>query len=403
MASQYSPLDEFPTRETATPVSTIETSRANRAHKERIDFDLLSRDRIGSITAKFCSQDHNGSNNFNNRFEPSLNGSDLSHIMAQLPSLDVDALQELSSMDAIVASMGPQHPRPPRTLTNTDRIRVAKYYHASYVAGLISFFECQWFNIRVRNPNSNTGTAVIAFANDDLLNTLLANAIDFLENTDEEDQHVKNVLDARVIWNLASMVHTVPVGRFPVNARQLLLEARHRVMLVCALLRGQGHDSTTTFKVEPDDPRINEYMFWNALQEFLRVGGSPPANNSTRHTALGAMIRHVDERQNRRLLLSVALIRYNVDTNDDLSTNVNWARDFFPRTLNEPLTMENRVFRRFCEIATYACAQFTPPAHGQQTAAVASVQAVDTNRPAGMTFLDDNHTAVIDPELKNQP
>ncbi|KAL2756493.1 hypothetical protein ACRALDRAFT_2137318 [Sodiomyces alcalophilus JCM 7366] len=274
-------------------------------------------------------------------------------------------------IDELIGLLGPAPPPRDAPLTDDLLREITRIYHEIYVYGLNAFFETAWFDTRDAKgictfPNNKH--AVDHFA------TFLQ-AIQTTQPNDRASMLSSGILEARLIWVLASLPYTMGPARVNNSINGLPhpgdpAEIRNRVHVFEVLLSGDYIDSNPLAIPVPhaDLHRTREFDFWRTLGDYVTFRDEPSLSRAAqREEALGRLRLLLDGRENRDLLYSVAIARelspryppgyenavpQHVDESDP-KNKLFVACDFIRREAQATGGTTN-VVRRFSELANQA-------------------------------------------------
>lgn len=200
--------------------------------------------------------------------------------------------------------MGPEPPQQDIVQTPDTLREITQIYHEIYAPGLTAFLETQWFKFK---DNNNADS----FPPNQLLRDQFLAFLESLKRpSDTEQMGNTGLLETRIVWHLACVALTIPVG---MNAGLSVLpadndptEARNRLWVVKHLLEGDILETNPLAAPVPDVDfhRQREFEFWYNLAEFVRL-----RDESRRNEILEHLRDLLDGRENRDVLYSVAVAR----------------------------------------------------------------------------------------------
>lgn len=216
-------------------------------------------------------------------------------------------------IDELIGLLGPIPPIKDAPLTDDLFREITRVYHEIYVYGLNAFFETVWFDTRDAKGNRsfpNNKSAVDHFA------TFLQ-AIQTTQPNDRASMLSSGILEARLIWVLASLPYTMSPARVNNSVNGLPhpgdpVEIRNRIHVFEALLSGDYIDSNPLAVPVPhaDLHRTREFDFWRTLGDYVSFRDEPSISRAVqREEALGRLRLLLDGRENRDLLYSIAIAR----------------------------------------------------------------------------------------------
>ncbi|TAQ88480.1 hypothetical protein B7494_g3189 [Chlorociboria aeruginascens] len=216
------------------------------------------------------------------------------------------------TINDLLALGGPAPNSSPTDVTQVpQKLEEIKHlFYSIYAPGLENFLETKWFSLKGL-PKLITTTPLL-----DQFGTLIDQFAKTAPNDVKAITYTSS-LEARVVWSLASMVHSSDANEIKIESKgaphnEDPVEAGHRLTVFENLLTGKAATTNPLTKPVPrsaDHHKSREMEFWYTLANFVCLQDDDPSSPKRVDDTLSALRNLLDGRENRDVLYSIAVVR----------------------------------------------------------------------------------------------